>query len=92
MTNLEKLKSDDIKTVIEVVEKCVFEAIGGGFDGDHDCYDRNCPYLEDGWKYEDSWVNGMCLKEDSICPFNIDRDKVIRRLITEWLNKEDSSD
>lgn len=62
------------------------------FDISEDC-PYECEYLSSGWNYEDAWMNGMCNLErygDECkgCPYKIDRSKVLKREIIEWLNSE----
>ena len=93
MTILEAIKTMDEKDVA----KMLFDNRYGTdslvqIDFAEKCWGQ-CEYCEEGWTYEESWLNGICklIAEEGTyakCPKGIDRDKVAIDQIQEWLNSE----
>ena len=91
MTNIEFLNKATAEELAERIVKdkkfgCAFDT-GDFFRCDAKC--EGCEYYEDGYTYEDSWMNGMCsLGEGEKCPHSINRDDVLKNDILEWLNSD----
>lgn len=48
----------------------------------------DCKYLAQGYEYECESFNGMCELFGEPCPYNIDRNMVIKKQIIEWLQTD----
>lgn len=94
MTNIEFLNKSTAEELAERIVKdekfrCAFDT--GVYDSFFKCDAKCkcCRYYEDGNTWEDSWMNGMCcLDEGDECPYNINRDDVLKNEILKWLNSD----
>lgn len=91
MTNIEFLNKATAEELAERIVKD--EKFGCAFDTcdffDYGAKCEGCQHYEDGWTYEDSWMNGMCsLDKGDKCPYNINRDDVLKDEILKWLNSD----
>ena len=89
MTVLDFLKSksaEEIAENYEIVSALDYDV----FDCASDCYECDCEYLGHSTCCEDQIYEGQCetWRNNGICPHNIDREEVRKRLVIEWLNKE----
>lgn len=97
MTILDFLKQNKPEVIAEEILK--LRNLGAAFDigygANYFPEDAECPYecryLEKDNEYECEDYNGMCklcyMKEQQ-CPYNIDRKKVVKEQIINWLNSE----
>ena len=94
MTVLELFKT---KTAEEIADEYVKEYRSGGSGGPLYYFLRDelsdlwdCPRdCENYCKYDSNYDSDICLLESGKkCPYNIDKDEVLKREFTEWLNVE----
>ncbi len=103
MTILEYLRTTDVNTIVDEImasfdrEKATVNPIAQeiSYALDFDQYfmsETDCPmecnYLEQDNSYEDEWMNGMCTRYDEECPYKIDRNEVLKRLLKEFFTKD----
>lgn len=103
MTIIEMFKSKSAEEIADAISKayyyerepgkgrpcnCLCDAFSmSWFSQDEDCPEE-CIYLEEGWDFEESWMNGLCNKKEHDCPYKISRQETFKRLLIEWLNAE----
>lgn len=103
MTIIEMFKTKTVEEIADDISKAYYYETEPGkgrpcnclcdaFDMDWFPQEEDCPeeciYLEDWHNYEDSWINGICDKEDHACPYKISRQEIFKRQLIEWLNTE----
>lgn len=94
MTVLDFFKNNDAETIANQI--MYNDTVKVAFDIHYNnCYfreDKECPmeceYLEKYNEYECECFNGMCINNNELCPYGIDRDKVVKKQVLEWLQSD----